>query len=91
VCFLNGLYDLHEFRINLQILNEKVKSAAQEILKEEEALSSRRDRVNFEQGMIALTNKKNGERGDTPRYETVQSILKAIEEKGRYFFQPCRC
>lgn len=86
VCCLDGFYDLHEFRINLQILNEKVKSAAQETLKEEEASGPRRDRVNFERGRIALTDKKNGLRGDTPRYETVQPTLKAIEEKGRHFF-----
>jgi hypothetical protein len=86
VCCLDGFYDLHEFRINLQILNEKVKSAAQETLKEEEALGPRRDRVNFEQGRIALTDEKNGLRGDTPRCETVQSTLTAIGEKGRHFF-----
>jgi hypothetical protein len=42
---LNGLYDLYEFQINVQILGEKVKSAVQWSLKKEEELRLRRDRV----------------------------------------------
>lgn len=83
---MNGLYDLYKFQTNLQILDEKVKSAAQQSLKKEEALRLRRDQINLEQGMIALTDTKKGERSDTPMNETVQSTLKAIEEKGPYFF-----
>jgi hypothetical protein len=35
-----------------------------------------------------LTDRKNGERGDPPRIETIQSTLKAIKEKGWVFLNP---
>ena len=51
-----------------------------------EILSLERDQVNFEQGIITLHDTKNSERRDIPMNESVKSTLKAIQDKGPYFF-----
>ena len=51
-----------------------------------EVLGLRRDQVNFDQGIITLTDTKNGERRDIPMNETVKATLKAIEGEDPFFF-----
>lgn len=51
-----------------------------------EILRLRRDQVNFAQGIISILDTKNHERRDIPMNGTVKDTLKAIEDKGPYFF-----
>jgi integrase len=51
-----------------------------------EILKLRRDQANFNQGIISILDTKNHERRDIPMNETVKATLKAIEDKGPYFF-----
>ena len=51
-----------------------------------EILGLRRDQVNFEQGMISILDTKNHERRDIPMNETTKTTLRAIENRGPYFF-----
>lgn len=51
-----------------------------------EVLSLRRDQVNFEQGIITLTDTKNSERRDIPMNETVKVTLRAIDGEDPFFF-----
>ncbi len=51
-----------------------------------EVLSLQWPQVNFEQGIISLTDTKNHERRDIPMNETVKATLRAIERKGDLVF-----
>lgn len=51
-----------------------------------EVLALRRDQVNFDQGIITLTDTKNSERRDLPMNETVKATLKAIGGDDLFFF-----
>ena len=51
-----------------------------------EVLGLRRDQVNFEQGIITLTDTKNSERRDIPMNETVKATLKGIGGEDSFFF-----
>ncbi len=51
-----------------------------------EVLGLRRDQVNFERGIITLTDTKNSERRDLPMNETVKATLRAIGGEDPFFF-----
>lgn len=55
-------------------------------MRRSEILMLRRDQVNLEQGIISILDTKNHERKDIPINETVKAALKAVENKGEYFF-----
>jgi len=51
-----------------------------------EILSLRWDQVDFEKGIITLTDTKNDQKRYVPMDETVKSTLSTIERKGEYIF-----
>jgi integrase len=51
-----------------------------------ELLGLKWEQVNFDQGIITLTDTKNNERRDLPMNETVKAMLQATERKGDYVF-----
>lgn len=51
-----------------------------------EALSLRWDQVDFEKGIITLTDTKNNECRHVPMDETVKAILRGMERRGEYLF-----
>jgi integrase len=53
---------------------------------EREILSLRWDQVDFEKGIITLTDTKNDQRPYVPTDETVKSTLKEMEKKNDYVF-----
>ena len=55
-------------------------------MRKSEILGLTWNQVNFEQGIITLTDTKNGERRDIPMNETVKATLKVVERKGDHVF-----
>ena len=55
-------------------------------MRKSELLGLMWNQVNFEQGIITLTETKNNERRDIPMNETVKAKLKEIERKGDHVF-----
>jgi integrase len=55
-------------------------------MRKSEILGLKWDQVNFEQGMISLSDTKNRERRDIPMNETVKTTLRAIGRKGDLIF-----
>ncbi len=72
-----------EIRILLSNCAEHIKPivivAVHTGMRKSEVLGLRRDQVDFEQGIITLTDTKNSERRDIPMNETVKATLRAID------------
>ena len=61
--------------------------AAHTGLRKTELLTLTRAQVDFDLGIITITNTKNGERRHIPMNETVRSTLKSIKGDGEYYFE----
>ena len=55
-------------------------------MRKSEVLGLRRDQVDFERGIITLTDTKNSERRDIPMNETVKATLRAIDGEEKTTF-----
>lgn len=56
-------------------------------MRKSEILDLRREQVNFEQGIVTLTDTKNSQRRDVPLNETAKTALRSIKEDGPFYFR----
>lgn len=74
----------------IQVCHDRIRSivivALNSGMRQGEILPLRRDQVDWENGIITLTDTKNQEVRNTPMNETVKKTLRSIEDRGPLFF-----